>query len=80
MPVFFKCLSPAMKILLNGQEKSFSTPVTISALLQEMGLSERRVAVEVNREIVPRSRHGEVELKDNDRVEVVFAIGGGKWR
>jgi sulfur carrier protein len=69
-----------MKILLNGQEKSFSTPVTISALLQEMGLSERRVAVEVNREIVPRSRHGEVELKDNDRVEVVFAIGGGKWR
>ncbi len=69
-----------MKILLNGQEKSFSTPVTISALLQEMGFSERRVAVEVNREIVPRSRHGEVELKDNDRVEVVFAIGGGKWR
>lgn len=70
-----------MKILLNGQEKSFSTPVTISALLQEMGLSERRVAVEVNREIVPRSRHDEVELKDNDRVEVVFAIGGGgKWR
>ena len=70
-----------MKILLNGQEKSFPTPVTISALLQQMGLSERRVAVEVNREIVPRSRHGEVELKDNDRVEVVFAIGGGgKWR
>ena len=70
-----------MKILLNGQEKNLSTPITISALLQEMGLGERRVAVEVNREIVPRSRHGEVELKDNDRVEVVFAIGGGgEWR
>ena len=66
-----------MKIMLNGQEKSFKTPLTISALLQDMGLSERRVAVEVNREIVPRSRHGEVQLKDNDRVEVVFAIGGG---
>ena len=66
-----------MKILLNGQEKSFPTPVTISALLRDMGLGERRVAVEVNREIVPRSRHGEFELKDNDRVEVVFAIGGG---
>lgn len=66
-----------MKIMLNGQEKSFKAPLTISALLQDMGLGERRVAVEVNREIVPRSRHGEVQLKDNDRVEVVFAIGGG---
>ncbi len=51
--------------------------MTIAALLQEMGLSERRVAVEVNREIVPRSQHGDFQLQDNDRVEVVFAIGGG---
>lgn len=69
-----------MKIMLNGQEKRLTAPVTIAALLQEMGFSERHVAVEVNREIVPRSRHNEFELKDNDRVEVVFAIGGGsKW-
>jgi sulfur carrier protein len=66
-----------MKIMLNGQEKSCKAPLTVSALLQDMGLGERRVAVEVNREIVPRSRHGEFHLKDNDRVEVVFAIGGG---
>ena len=66
-----------MKIMLNGEEKSFADPVTVAALVQEMGLAQRRVAVEVNREIVPRSRHGEFELKDNDRVEVVFAIGGG---
>jgi sulfur carrier protein len=66
-----------MKILLNGQEKSLKPPVTLAALLQAMGLGDRRVAVEVNREIVPRSRHGEYQLKDNDRVEVVFAIGGG---
>ncbi len=66
-----------MKIILNGQEKPLAAPITIAALLLEMGFSERRVAVEVNREIVPRSRHGEFELKDNDRVEVVFAIGGG---
>lgn len=69
-----------MKIMLNGQEKILTAPVTILALLQDMGLGERRVAVEVNREIVPRSRYNEFELKDNDRVEVVFAIGGGsKW-
>lgn len=56
--------------------------MTIAALLQEMGFSERRVAVEVNREIVPRSQHGDFQLQDNDRVEVVFAIGGGgdAWR
>jgi len=66
-----------VKIILNGQEKPLAAPITVAALLAEMGLAERRVAVEVNREIVPRSRHGELELKDNDRVEVVFAIGGG---
>jgi len=66
-----------MKIILNGQERSFEAPLTIAGLLQGMGLGERRVAVEVNREIIPRSQHGAYELKDNDRVEVVFAIGGG---
>jgi sulfur carrier protein len=72
----------SVKIILNGQEKPLAAPITVAALLQEMGFSERRVAVEVNREIVPRSRHGEVQLRDNDRVEVVFAIGGGgiAWR
>ena len=70
----------SVKIILNGQEKPLAAPITVAALLQEMGFSERRVAVEVNREIVPRSRHGEVQLRDNDRVEVVFAIGGGAWQ
>ena len=81
MYAFFQCLSTVMKIMLNGQEKNLKAPVTISALLQDMGLGDRRVAVEVNREIVPRSRHGEIQLSDNDRVEVVLAIGGGenKW-
>lgn len=66
-----------MKILFNGQEKSLQPPMTVAALLHDMGLGDRRVAVEVNREIVPRSRHGEYQLQDRDRVEVVFAIGGG---
>ncbi len=70
-------VSNRVKIVLNGQEKNFTTPITIEGLLNDMGLGERRVAVEVNREIVPRSRHGEFKLKDSDRVEVVFAIGGG---
>jgi sulfur carrier protein len=69
-----------MKITLNGQEKSFTAPMTVAAVLREMGLADRRVAVEINREIIPRSRHGEFLLQENDRVEVVFAIGGGAWR
>jgi len=52
-------------------------PVTVAALLAELGMAGKRVAVEVNREIVPRSRHAEHHLNDNDRVEVVVAIGGG---
>ncbi|HCU53892.1 MAG TPA: thiamine biosynthesis protein ThiS [Gammaproteobacteria bacterium] len=66
-----------MRIVVNGQEKTLTAPVTVAALLGELGMSGKRVAVEVNREIVPRSRHDEVRLQDNDRVEVVFAIGGG---
>jgi sulfur carrier protein len=72
--------SPArnpMKVIVNGEERQFDRVVTVAELLYDMGLGQRRVAVEVNREIVPRSRHGEMQLKDQDRVEIVFAIGGG---
>lgn len=66
-----------MEILVNGQPRRFEQAPTIADLLASMGLGERRVAVEVNREIVPRSRHGEHRLREADRVEVVHAIGGG---
>ena len=66
-----------MKIHVNGEEKPLAPATTVAALLAEMGLAQRRVAVEVNREIVPRSRHAEFELHDQDRVEIVNAIGGG---
>jgi sulfur carrier protein len=66
-----------MKIILNGEEKSLETSLTVTQLLADMGMADRRVAVEVNLEIVPRSEHGQFQLKDADRVEVVQAIGGG---
>jgi sulfur carrier protein len=69
-----------MNIVVNGEARQFPAPVSVAQLLAHLGLGERRVAVEVNREIVPRSRHGEIQLEDNDRVEIVFAIGGGEWR
>lgn len=66
-----------MQIQLNGEPRHFDRIVTVAQLLVEIGLGERRVAVEVNREIVPRSEHARRELRDADRVEVVVAIGGG---
>ncbi len=66
-----------MNIVLNGQAQPFEAPLTVAELLARLGLTGARVAVEVNHEIVPRSRHGERVLRDRDRVEVVRAIGGG---
>ncbi|MBB5015062.1 sulfur carrier protein ThiS [Rehaibacterium terrae] len=66
-----------MQIVLNGQAREWPAAPTIAELLASEGLAERRVAVEVNREIVPRSRHAEHRLADGDRVEIVHAIGGG---
>jgi sulfur carrier protein len=66
-----------VNILLNGEEKRLEAPLTVAALLEALGCAGQRVAVEINQEIVPRSRHADVVLKDADRVEVVRAIGGG---
>lgn len=66
-----------MNIQINGENRAFSTSVTVTELLAAEGLAERRVAVEVNGEIVPRSRHGEHALHDGDLVEIVHALGGG---
>jgi len=66
-----------MKITVNGEERALPAPVTVAALLEALGVAGKRVAVEVNREIVPKSRHAEFRIQESDRVEVVFAIGGG---
>lgn len=66
-----------MNIQLNGGTRPLPGPLTLIELLAAEGLAERRVAVEVNNEIVPRSQHGEHRLKDGDVVEIVHALGGG---
>lgn len=66
-----------MKILLNGAEHEVDAPVSLAQLLKSAGYAGRRVAVEVNREIVPRSRYPLHELASGDRIEIVHAIGGG---
>ncbi len=66
-----------MNIVVNGEAKILETPINVGDLLQDMGLAGRRVAVEINLEIIPRSRYSEQLLQNNDRVEIVRAIGGG---
>lgn len=66
-----------MQIFLNGQPHQCEAKTAVADLLASTGHGERRVAVEVNREIVPRSQHARHELREGDRVEIVQAIGGG---
>ena len=66
-----------MQILLNGETPTIEDGLTVQALLQQLELIGRRIAVEVNEEIVPRSEHDSHQLAPDDRVEIVHAIGGG---
>lgn len=66
-----------MKAYVNGEAEQFAAAPTLQELIRDKDLEGRRIAVEVNGDIVPRSRHGEYRLQDGDRVEIVHAIGGG---
>ena len=66
-----------MNILLNGAAQVLREGAEVAELLMVAGLAEKRVAVEVNLEIVPRSQHATRVLREGDRVEIVHAIGGG---
>lgn len=67
----------AMEIQLNGQRRTVASNLSLSELLLAEGLAERRVAVELNGEIVPRGLHASQRLEAGDRVEIVHALGGG---
>lgn len=62
---------------VNGEKRSFAAPLTVAILLEQLGLEARKVAVERNLEIVPRSTYGMVRLLSGDRLEIVHFIGGG---
>lgn len=68
-----------MKLQINGEERSFDspTPFTLAALVESLGMKTDRIAVELNRDIVPRDRWTETVLHEGDRLEVVHFVGGG---
>ena len=66
-----------MQIQLNGEAMELPEAITVAALVERLELTGKRLAVEVNEDIVPRSQHPQLTLNEGDRVEVVRAIGGG---
>jgi thiamine biosynthesis protein ThiS len=69
-----------MKLQINGEEKTFESAqgFTLAALVETLGMKPDRVAVELNRDIVPRDRWANTMLSDGDRLEVVHFVGGGR--
>jgi sulfur carrier protein len=66
-----------MRIVVNGQEQEFDAAISLAQLLERLTMEPRRVAVELNRRIVPRSRYAATALADRDELEIVTLVGGG---
>jgi sulfur carrier protein len=66
-----------MRLLINGEERSLTGVRDIAALVAALGLNPRKVAVERNLEIVPRSLYAATAIADGDRIEIVNFVGGG---
>jgi len=66
-----------MKLVINGEERDFGTPLSLDGLVGQLGMKSDRVAVELNRDIVPRDRWQQTNLTDGDRLEIVHFVGGG---
>lgn len=66
-----------MNITVNGAPTQVPAGVPMSALVEQLGLAGQRIAVEVNEELIPRSRFAGHRLAEGDRVEIIHAVGGG---
>ena len=66
-----------MNLTVNGQPTQERQGLTVRQLIEQLGLSQRPVAVEVNREVIPRRQHEQVMLCEGDEIEVVTLVGGG---
>lgn len=66
-----------MNITLNGQSKTLKNSDTVGTLIIELGYENKRIAVELNGDIVPKSQHASTAIKAGDTIEIVVAVGGG---
>lgn len=66
-----------MKIHINGQVHELPADATLASLIEQLALTGKRIAIELNQEIIPRSEHANTSLNEGDQLEIVHAIGGG---
>lgn len=66
-----------MEIIVNGQARRVDPETTLATLVEQLGVQPSTIAVEVNRQLVPRVAHAEYQLREGDRLEVVTLVGGG---
>ncbi len=66
-----------MTLRLNGDVRECREGITVAALVEELGLGNKRIAVEVNRDIIPRDEYAHCGLQQDDEVEIVHFVGGG---
>ena len=66
-----------MTVQLNGDVRECREGITVAALVEELGLGNKRIAVEVNRDIIPRDEYAKCGLQQDDEVEIVHFVGGG---
>jgi thiamine biosynthesis protein ThiS len=66
-----------MELFVNGETKTCAEPISLADFIEQLGMKGDRIAVELNREIVPRTQWDAVQLHDGDRLEIVHFVGGG---
>ena len=66
-----------MKLQINGADRVFAAPLSLASLIENLGMKQDRVAIELNRNIVPREHWADTNLTDGDQLEIVHFVGGG---
>lgn len=66
-----------LQLIINGEPRRFSCPLSVASLVETLDLAGKRIAVERNGEIVPKSQHAVTTLANGDQLEIVVAVGGG---
>jgi len=66
-----------MKVFLNGKQTNVNNNITAQQLIYVMGYQDKRIALEINGEVIPKSKYSNRIIVENDKVEIIVAVGGG---
>ncbi len=66
-----------MQVIINGASHTLDDGIVLSTLLKQLEISGKRIAVEINESIIPKSQHDSTVIQQDDKIEIIHAIGGG---